>query len=79
MITMLTKTKSFLKGFQHLVAGVIGGLFMVLVFVAPMKWIDYENCTDVCEACGDEPFWRISLGCFCKDERGLYNPKDERR
>ena len=67
--------KSFIK------TSVISTFVLVItfcVFTAPMKVIDWSNCEDACEANGDESMWMISQGCFCKDDDGLYNPRDER-
>ncbi len=58
---------------------ILGCVALFMAFTVPGKVIDRSNCMDVCEANGDKPFWRISMGCFCKDERGLYNPRDERQ
>lgn len=51
---------------------------VTVLLTTPMKIVDWSNCNDACEANGDETFWRISMGCFCDDGKGLYNPKDER-
>lgn len=37
-----------------------------------------HQCEFVCTTNGHEPVYLIAEGCYCKDERGLFNPKDSR-
>lgn len=67
------------KSFRWGLAWYAIGMFVVgFVYMTPMKIIDWSNCEDVCEANGHECMWKISQGCFCKDDDGVYNPRDER-
>jgi hypothetical protein len=56
-------------------------LFVVLVlgpFFGLVLWGNHSACQRICEANGDENGWDYWAGCYCKDEFGLYNPKDSR-
>lgn len=52
------------------------GLMAGAVFV-PTR-CSYNDCSDICSTNKDEAHWTWTQGCFCKDDDGLYNPKDER-
>ena len=40
--------------------------------------VKQHQCNFVCTTNGHEPVYLIAEGCYCKDERGLFNPKDSR-
>ena len=37
-----------------------------------------SQCKFVCETNGHKPEYIIAEGCYCRDTRGLFNPKDSR-
>mgnify|MGYP006909081661 CR=1 FL=1 len=78
--TKMKKNRQDVKDYIATIAGVAVTMLVITAVVSvPVKLIEWSNCQDVCEANGDEPFWRIRLGCFCEDSDGLYNPHDERQ
>ena len=61
-------------------------LVLVLAFVITMLLafgggpaLNFYECGQICEAQGAARNWTFTQGCFCADERGAYNPKDERK
>ena len=67
--------------FAFMSAVVLPFAFLAFVLVgagALAMWGTNSACERVCQANGDENGWDWWLGCFCKDEHGLYNPKDSR-
>lgn len=66
------------KMVRHVVGITIVTVFIAGLFFIPRKAADWSNCNDVCELNGDEPYWKVSHGCYCKGDGDLYNPRDER-
>ena len=53
-------------------------LALLGALVAGAFWLDWSGCARVCEANGDANGWDVRTGCYCRDDGGLYNPKDSR-
>lgn len=37
-----------------------------------------SDCSEICKATGDKADYTWTQGCYCRDEEGMYNPKDSR-
>lgn len=51
---------------------------MVLIPLVAQPACSYVECEDICEAQKASRLWTFTQGCYCVDEKGAYNPKDER-
>lgn len=40
--------------------------------------INNQGCQYICDGNGDENAFKWQAGCWCRDEKGLYNPRDSR-
>jgi hypothetical protein len=40
--------------------------------------INNQGCQYICDGNGDENAFKWQAGCWCRDEEGLYNPRDSR-
>lgn len=58
------------------------GLFLSIVFIlvimAGPAVCSMNECDTICRASKAETRWTFTQGCYCADDEGLYNPKDER-
>ena len=64
------------NSFEIQLFGLVGLAIIVLVWT--LAYFSRQGCEMVCEGQGAEAFYDWRTSCWCRDARGLYNPKDSR-
>ena len=55
------------------------GLVFVILCASCVPIVSCNECATVCGENNHKPKWTVSQGCFCRDDKGLYNPRDSRQ
>lgn len=64
--------------FQQFVAPWVFTVAVIVSAVAAAWAFTVNGCENACEANGDEAEFIVGNGCYCRDDAGIYNPRDSR-
>lgn len=59
-------------------AAVFVYLALIGTLVVGTRSCSSSECSEICRANGDRGDFTWTQGCYCRDEHGIYNPKDSR-